>query len=153
MKKRIKAYDFLGVPPNDEPLPKKKKSATNTLTKQIIDYINVQPYSYAFRVNTMGTWRQDLEKYVHSGSTLGVSDVIAIYHGRFIGFEIKQGADRLNHKQEKFADKVAKSLGNYYEIRSYEGFLATWEDLTTSIDKYDDAAIDGLRLKIKPPFA
>lgn len=149
MKKKIRAYDFCGVPPNDEPSTSsrtpKKKSPTNELTNKIIDFINVQPYSAAFRINTTGTWRQDLGKYVHSGSTLGVSDVIAIYHGRFIAIEIKQGADKLNHKQERFGEKVAKSLGDFIEVRSFEGFVAWWQGATQSIDRYDDAAIVGLK--------
>ena len=121
---------------------------------QIIDHINSQPRSYAFRINTMGTYNEALGRFIHSGSTLGVSDIIAIYQGRFIALEVKQGQDRMNPKQKKFADRVIASLANYYEIRSFDQLLKTWKGVTESIDAYDNAAIEGLKQSIvKPPFA
>ncbi|HYG38501.1 MAG TPA: VRR-NUC domain-containing protein [Cytophagales bacterium] len=150
-KKTIKAYDFLGGATPPAPIKRKPKTATNSLTKQIIEYINNVAHAYAFRVNTGGTYSEALGKHIHSGSTLGVSDIIAVYQGRFFGFEVKQGSDKLRPKQEKFRDRVTGALGCYYEIRSFDQFLRIWTGAIGSIDKYDDAAIDGLKLKINFP--
>jgi hypothetical protein len=100
----------------------KKQSPTNALQSAIIKYLNFQGAN-VMRINTQGTYNEKLGKFIKSGSTKGVSDILATYKGRSLAIEVKQGKDKLSPEQIEFRDKHIKAGGFYLECRSLDIFL------------------------------
>ena len=102
---------------------RRKGSPTNELTKHIKESFQ-KIGGDAFRINTQGTYSQKLGKYIKSGSDNGVSDLIAVYEGKFIAIEVKSEAtkDKIRPDQEKFRNRVTGSKGVYFIARSKKKF-------------------------------
>jgi VRR-NUC domain len=61
------------------------------------------------------------------GSRLGVPDVIGVMaNGRFIGVEIKIGADQLSEHQERFRDMLEQRGAEFYVARDYREFVTQY---------------------------
>ncbi len=100
----------------------KKQSPTNALQGAIIKYLDLHG-ACVMRINTQGTYKQELGRFIKSGSTKGVSDILATYNGKSLAIEVKQGKDKLSPEQIEFRDKHVKAGGYYLECRSLDSFL------------------------------
>lgn len=98
---------------------KKKKSPTNELTNAIQQYIQLIGGD-AFRINTTGIYDENLGMYRTSGSTKGVSDLVAVIKGKFVGVEIKVGSDKQRPMQLKFQLRVEKAGGIYIIAKDFD---------------------------------
>ncbi len=81
----LQHYDFVqGTFVATAPAPKRTRNTkpTNALTKAIENYVTLRG-GYAMRINVAGFYRQDVG-YIKSGSTVGVSDLIAVVNGRLV---------------------------------------------------------------------
>lgn len=107
------------------PRPKRKKTTTNSLTAQIVHYIESRG-GYAMRINVSGVYRKDVG-YIKSGSTVGVPDIIAVFEGMYIGVEVKTGKDYQSEVQKLNQDKTRQAKGVYLIARDFEGFKEAFE--------------------------
>lgn len=111
------------------------KSRANALTQYILDVLLRLPGCFAFRCNTSGVFDTRLGLY-RPAPKRGITDIIAIYRGHFIGIEIKIGSDRLRPEQKSFIDSVQVA----------GGFVLVVED-TLSFDKQFKTLITHLNAK------
>lgn len=70
----------------------KGKMKEKYIESQILDWLNMQPKCFAFKVKTGGffdtktkTFRKNTSKYVIKGT----SDIIGVFHGRLLAIEVK----------------------------------------------------------------
>lgn len=126
--KPLVQYDFStgGVKPTEPtPRPKRKKTPTNSLTAQIVHYIELRG-GYAMRINVSGFYKEGIG-YTKGGATLGVPDIIAVFEGMYIGIEVKTGADRQSNEQKTVEEQVKQAKGVYMIARDFESFKADFE--------------------------
>jgi hypothetical protein len=121
----IEKPDF---PPHAIPAPKLSAKDTNGLTACVASWINWSGGA-AFRINSQGQYDQKIGAFRKSGSTTGVSDIVAVVGGRFVALEIKFGRDKQSEVQKKFELRVIESGGIYQVISSLPGFFAWWDGL------------------------
>ena len=107
--------------------PKKTKtSPTNQLTSEVINYIRLHDKCDAWRINSTGTYRDGIG-FVQNKSIKGFPDVIACLNGRFVGIEIKVGADFQSEDQKAVQARIEASNGRYLIVKDLETFK-TWFD-------------------------
>lgn len=90
---------------------------------------------FAFRVNNGATF----DKHLNSGyggyrtqgkwAMAGLSDIIIVHNGQFIGCEIKTPKGKLSADQLLFKRRLERVGGRYYVLRSVEGAKAMLEEL------------------------
>ena len=112
---------------NPTPAPKRTRqtSTTNSLTAQISNYVSSRG-GYCMRINVAGFYRQDVG-YIRSGSTVGVSDLIAVVNGRLVAIEVKTGKDTQSDQQKAVQAKIEAAKGVYLIARDFEQFRADFE--------------------------
>jgi Holliday junction resolvase len=116
-----------GVFVTTEPKPraKRKKTTTNSLTSQIVNYVELRG-GYAMRINVGGFYREDVG-YIKSGSTVGVPDLIAVFEGLYVGIEIKTGKDYQSEAQKRVQERTQQAKGVYLIARDFDSFKETFE--------------------------
>lgn len=105
-----------------KPRPKREKSPTNSLTAQIVQYVELRG-GYPMRINVGGFYREDVG-YVKSGSTVGVPDLICVHNGRLIGIEVKTGRDWQKEEQKEVEERIKQAKGVYIIARNFDTFRA-----------------------------
>lgn len=124
-------YDFAkGIFVANPPAPKRKKntSPTNQLTDAITKHIRLYN-GFAMRINVAGFYRPELGKYIRSGSTLGVPDLIAIVSGHFVGIEIKVGRDSQSDEQKQVQQGIEAAGGVYLLATDFNRFKVDFEEI------------------------
>ena len=106
-----------------------KPETANSLTAKIISYLKERG-QFAARINTTGLYDEKLGKYRQSGATTGVPDVISCINGRFVGFEVKIGKDRISRQQERVSLQINTAGGFYVITRSWGDFVQFYTELT-----------------------
>ena len=78
------------------------------LTKKIKDWLNLQQKSYFFKIAGQAS------------QLTGISDLIGIYHGRFVAIEVKDPANTrgMTARQKLFQERVREAGGIAFEARS-----------------------------------
>ena len=111
------------------------KSVTNALTTAILRFL-LDEGVYAWRNNTTGIYDPS-RGHFRTASKKGVSDIIAIDRGHFIGIEIKTGKDRLSDEQKGFKENVEHAGGTIFVVHTFDDFLVSWDEyvLRNGIDK------------------
>ena len=103
-----------------------KSSPANTLTKQILNYLFSQRvFAWRNSVGAFGGLRANGEKMFLQFGKVGSPDIIAILpnEGRFAGFEVKIGKDKLRPAQVSFKRQAELCGGLYIVVKDFEGFL------------------------------
>jgi len=96
--------------------------ATSTgLENMVICYFKMTKHGYCAKVDVKGNMRNGV--WHTSGSTKGVSDLIATYYGIVIYIEVKIGKDTQKKGQKKFEANVTQALANYVIIKNFDDFL------------------------------
>lgn len=106
-----------------------RDDTTNGLTECVMAWLELNDHAPA-RINTTGIYDEKMGRYRKSGATVGVPDILASVEGRFVGLEIKFGADKLRPDQIAFAAKIRKSGGVFVEVRTFDGFMAWYNNYT-----------------------
>lgn len=108
-----------------KPRPKRKKTPTNSLTAQIVHYVELRG-GYAMRINVGGFYREDVG-YIKNGSTVGVPDIIAVFEGMYIGIEVKTGKDYQSDAQKAVEERTRQAKGVYMIAHDFESFKGAFE--------------------------
>ena len=100
---------------------KKNKPVTgaNTLTRHALRILDLNGFE-CWRQNNGGVWDATKGVFRKNSSTPGVSDIIG-YHrktGRFLALEVKAGKDKLSPEQTLFLEKVKRSGGVAFVVRT-----------------------------------
>ena len=96
----------------------------NGLTRCIVDYLNFSGH-FATRLQSTGTYRDDLNKFVPSQQRAGMPDVLAVVDGRALFVEVKVGRDTLSQPQKQTITTLEQAGAWVYVAHSFEGF-ADW---------------------------
>lgn len=110
----------------DFPYPVKARYSdkdANGLTKCIVDYLNLSGH-FATRLQSTGTYRADVGKFIPSQQRAGLPDVFAVVEGRAVFVEVKAGADRLSAVQKETISDLEKAGASVYVSHSFAGFYA-----------------------------
>ena len=77
----------------------------------------------AYRINNGAVY--DVKKRVYRAGVQrkGVPDIIGIIDGRFIGIEVKIGADRQSADQKEIEKEIGEAGGVYFIAKSYDDYL------------------------------
>lgn len=68
------------------------------------------------------------KRFMRFGAS-GSPDIIVVYDGKYIGFEIKDTKGKQSDTQKKFQEALEKAGGKYYLIRSIDEFIKIIRDI------------------------
>ena len=92
----------------------------NSLTRAVVDYLTLSGH-FATRLQSTGTYRADLNRYIPSQQRAGMPDVYAVVHGRAVHIEIKI-KDRLSDDQKQAISDLQQAGARCYTARDFQGF-------------------------------
>lgn len=98
--------------------PKVKPETANKITANVLRALNLQPNVVAYRVNNTGIWDEKKQLFRRANTQKGLPDIFACIRGRFVGFEIKAGADKQSTEQKIVEQEIKLAKGDYVIIRS-----------------------------------
>jgi hypothetical protein len=109
-----------------------KDDTANGLTRCCEDFINHLPNGIgeASRINSTGTPRKMASgeiRWSKSNTRKGLADIRATVQGRSISIEIKIGPDKQSEAQKKEEERITRSGGIYWVVKSFAHFLEQWE--------------------------
>lgn len=113
---------FIGEQTARKPRSKGPKLETaNDLTRKIVAYF--QDYGhFATRLQSTGTYRDDLKKFVPSQQRAGLPDVLAVVNAKAVFVEVKIGKDRLSEAQNSAIEDLENAGAVIYVAHTFEGF-------------------------------
>lgn len=112
---------YPSVPDYARPKASIKTSDANSLTKAIIDFIDLSG-GWATRISTEGRYIESLGKRIPSSVKKGTADIHAVWKGRHLSIEVKIGADRQSDEQKEVEKSVTKAGGLYFIAKTFEDF-------------------------------
>lgn len=103
------------------PASKFSDKTANDLTRAIVRLFQVHGH-FATRLQSTGTFRDDLKMYVPSQQRKGLPDVFAVVGGRAVFVEIKAGKDRLSDDQKKAISLLTMAGAAVYVATTFQDF-------------------------------
>ena len=106
------------------------------IEKSILQYLNAQPDTFAFKVNTVGVfdpvkkvYRKPKSKYLING----VSDILCQTSLGLIFFEVKSPTGKQTDSQKAFEHNIKRCNGFYYVVRSIEDAKKALEEIQVRV--------------------
>lgn len=116
--------NFIGENTARKPQKKGPKAeSANALTKRIVEHIRNRGH-FATRLQSTGTYREDLKKFVPSQQRVGLPDVMAVISSQATFIEIKVGRDRLSADQKSAIAELEKAGALVFVAQDFDSFLA-----------------------------
>jgi len=131
------------MPESYLPKTEYKDNSANSLTKCVIDWINLHGYQ-AERISSTGQYREGAKIKVGSGlmahtkqlpgkwtpgqSTKGTADISATIKGRSVKIEIKYGKDKQSDVQKQYQAAVERAGGVYIIVRDFDSFVEWYNE-------------------------
>ena len=116
---------YPNVPTSALPATTFTDKTANGLTNAIIyDIVNVCGGA-AYRINNGATYDRAKNIYRAGVTKRGVPDIIAVVDGRFIGIEVKIGADRQSSHQREVEAEINGAGGVYFIAKTYEEYVGS----------------------------
>ena len=106
------------------PYPVRSKysdKSANDLTRCIVDYLTLSGH-FATRLQSTGTYRADVGKFIPSQQRAGMPDVFAVVEGRAVFIEVKIGKDRLSDDQKATIADLEKSGAGVFVAHNFDSF-------------------------------
>ena len=100
-----------------------KDKTANELTKTIIWDMYWVREGVAYRINNGAVFDKKRQVYRKGVQRKGIPDIIGIINGRFIGIEVKIGADRQSADQKEIEKEIKEAGGVYFIAKSYDDYL------------------------------
>lgn len=115
------------------PKEKKAKRSEADIQKEILEWLNIQPFTFAFRTNNIGVPLKN--GGFRKSPTPGLSDLICSHKGRFMAIEVKTPKGKTTEDQEKFLKccRATKSIGCV--VTSVDDIITVLKELDDSIEK------------------
>ena len=104
------------------------KSA-NELTRCIVDYLTLSGH-FATRLQSTGTYRADLQRFIPSQQRAGLPDVFAVVNGHAVHIEIKVGKDRLSEDQKQAISDLKQAGASVFIAQDFQTFYDWFNALT-----------------------
>ena len=106
---------------------KSGQSPANALTDAVVAYVKLSG-GRAYRINNTGIYDPTLKKFRTSGTLKGIPDIIGVYKGRFISFEVKIGKDRQSEYQVLRQQEIEACGGLYVIAKEFEQFKKVFDE-------------------------
>lgn len=103
------------------------KELEKKIETSILDWLNLQPECFAFKINTVGIFdpktrrfRKNSNPHIHNGT----SDILGSWHGRMLAIEVKRDKSDYGPKtypsqeQKLFIDRIQRTGGIAFVARS-----------------------------------
>lgn len=120
-----KLQNFIGEQTTRKPRQKgTKPESANALTRRVVEYIRNNGH-FATRLQSTGTYRDDLKKFVPSQQRSGLPDVMAVVDSRACYVEIKIGKDTLSDDQKKAIAELQQAGAAVFVASDFDAF-ETW---------------------------
>ena len=89
------------------------------IQRAVLDWLRFKNI-FAFRINNMGVPTRDASGEIRfrPSTVKGISDIFAVFHGRFVAIEVKTQTGKMTEYQQRFLDAVKDSGGVGLVIRS-----------------------------------
>lgn len=98
-----------------------KPESANALTRRIVEHIRNRGH-FATRLQSTGTYRDDLKKFVPSQQRSGLPDVMAVIESRAAFVEIKVGRDTLSKDQKKAIAELEEAGAAVFVAHDFDSF-------------------------------
>ncbi|WP_020607694.1 VRR-NUC domain-containing protein [Spirosoma spitsbergense] len=109
-------------PRSTKPKPNADRPETaNELTRRIVKHVQDTGH-FATRLQSTGTYREDLKKFVPSQQRAGLPDVFAIVDGQAVFVEVKAGKDRLSDTQRETIKTLLRAGAFVFVAHSFQEF-------------------------------
>ncbi len=116
---------YPNVPTSALPVTTFTDKTANGLTNAIIyDIMHVRGGA-AYRINNGATYDRAKNIYRAGVTKRGVPDIIGVLGGRFIGIEVKIGADRQSSHQREVEAEINAARGVYFIAKTYEQYVSS----------------------------
>lgn len=112
---------YPSVPAYARPKSSLKTSDANSLTKAIIQFIDLSG-GWATRISTEGRYIESLGKRIPSSVKKGTADIHAVWKGLHLSIEVKIGKDRQSDEQKDVQKSIEAAGGKYYIASTFEDF-------------------------------
>ena len=111
---------------------KAKEEAESTNQNSILTWLNYQPQTFAFRINTMGVpiIKNGVFKGFRPAPVKGVSDIICIHRGMGLCLEVKTLKGRLKKDQAWFLQQVEAAQGIGQVVRSLDDAISILDSIS-----------------------
>lgn len=110
------------LPPHARVKAKYSDGSANDLTRAVVDFLTYSGH-FATRLQSIGTYREDIKKFVGSQQRRGLPDVFAVVHGRAVFVEVKYGKDRLSDDQKEAIGELERAGAKVYTAKDFQGFF------------------------------
>jgi hypothetical protein len=123
-------------------IPKSKYNDkdANGLTACIVDWFTLNGH-WATRLQSTGTYRNDIKKFVASQQRTGIPDVMGVMNGGHSVFiEVKVGRDCLSADQKQTISDLQVVGASVFVARDFQSFYDWFLALTASPDNVFDGA-------------
>ena len=123
-------------PPQCLPSIKVSDNSANSLTKCIVNFLNLSGCQ-AERISTTGRWidesftytnimgqtrKAGSGRYIKGSGTKGSADISAIINGKSVKIEVKYGKDRQSDDQKKYQENIERAGGVYIIAKDFQSF-------------------------------
>ena len=122
-----KKIEASALPPHAVMKPKLSQKNTNELTKSVLAYLNYHPETFAYRVNNGAVYDAKRGTYRKGNTVKGIADITCCTRGKMIQIEIKFGPDKQSDAQRKFQEKIEKSGGQYWIVKTFDDIIEKFE--------------------------
>ncbi len=104
-------------------IPRSKYSDKDAggLTKSVVDYASLCGH-FATRLQSTGTYRDDIKRFVGSQQRAGLPDVFIIVNGHAVFCEIKIGKDNLSDVQKQAIADLERAGASVFIARNFDCF-------------------------------
>jgi hypothetical protein len=113
--------NYPSVPDHARPKPKVKTSDANSLTKAIVQWIDLSG-GWATRISTEGRYIESLGKRIPSSVKRGTADIHAVWKGMHLSIEVKIDKDKQSEEQKEIQKDIEKAGGKYFIAKTFDQF-------------------------------
>lgn len=114
------------LPPHARVKSKYSDKSANELTRAVVDWFGFQG-QFATRLQSTGTYREDLKRYVPSQQRRGLPDVFAVINGRAVHVEVKVGNDRLSDDQKEAIKALQAAGAAVHVVGTFQQFFEWYQ--------------------------
>ena len=94
----------------------------NGLTRAVVDWMTLQGH-FATRLDSTGTYRADLSRYIPSQQRKGMPDVFDMVNDRAVFVEVKVGRNHLSNDQKVAIADLKRAGAAVYIDQNFQGFF------------------------------
>ncbi len=105
-----------------------KPRKESDIQKAILEWLNLQPNTFAFRVQSTGVPIGVTGKF-RKNHNKGIADIILTKGGKSAAFEVKSEKGRVEPHQKEWLERFASAGGHSFIVRSVEDCIEAFNEI------------------------